>query len=168
MAIRTPVGRLTVLTQLDTRGGQSTSAPRTRGKRNRRRPHGPNTVEDCLENIPNRFSLILVAAERTKQLLKGEQCLIEDERTNKEVVTALREIAANVVQADMSDFDENEVLNTFAATAEDGLPPAMDDALPPAADDDLPPAADEDLPPAADDDLLPPPADAGDEIAAEA
>lgn len=126
------------------------------------------TVEDCLENIPNRFSLILVAAERTKQLLKGEQCLIEDDRTNKEVVTALREIAANVVQADMSDFDENEVLNTFAATAEDGLPPAMDDALPPAADDDLPPAADEDLPPAADEDLLPPPADAGGEIAAEA
>ena len=134
------------------------------------------TVEDCLENIPNRFSLILVAAERTKQLLKGEQCLIEDERTNKEVVTALREIAANVVQADMSDFDENEVLNTFAVTAEGGLPPAMDDArppaadddLPPAADDDLPPAADDDLPPAADDDLLPPPADAGDELAAEA
>ena len=52
------------------------------------------TVEDCLENIPNRFSLILVAAERTKQLLKGEQCLIEDDRTNKEVVTALRIIAA--------------------------------------------------------------------------
>ncbi len=126
------------------------------------------TVEDCLENIPNRFSLILVAAERTKQLLKGEQCLIEDERTNKEVVTALREIAANVVQADMSDFDENEVLNTFAVAAEGGLPPAMDDALPPAADDDLPPAADEDLPPVADDDLLPPPADVGDEIAAEA
>ena len=72
-------------------------------------------------------------------------------------MTASREIAANVVQADMSDFDENEVLNTFAATAEDGLPPAMDDALLyPAADDDLPPAADEDLPPAADDDLLPP------------
>ena len=126
------------------------------------------TVEDCLENIPNRFSLILVAAERTKQLLKGEQCLIEDERTNKEVVTALREIAATVVQADMSDFDENEVLNTFAVAAEGGLPPAMDDALPPAADDDLPPAADEDLPPVADDDLLPPPADVGDEIAAEA
>ena len=131
------------------------------------------TVEDCLENIPNRFSLILVAAERTKQLLKGEQSLIEDERTNKEVVTALREIAANVVQADMSDFDENEVLHTFAATAgSGGLPPALDDALPPAADDDLPPVADDDLPPVADvddeDDALPPPADAGDELAAEA
>ena len=129
------------------------------------------TVEDCLENIPNRFSLILVAAERTKQLLKGEQCLIEDERTNKEVVTALREIAANVVQADMSDFDENEVLHTLAAAgAEDALPPAMDDALPPAADDDLPPVADDDLPPVADDvdDMLPPPADSGDELPAEA
>ena len=129
------------------------------------------TVEDCLENIPNRFSLILVAAERTKQLLKGEQCLIEDERTNKEVVTALREIAANVVQADMSDFDENEVLHTIAAAgAEDALPPAMDDALPPAADDDLPPVADDDLPPVADDvdDMLPPPADSGDELPAEA
>ena len=129
------------------------------------------TVEDCLENIPNRFSLILVAAERTKQLLKGEQCLIEDERTNKEVVTALREIAANVVQADMSDFDENEVLHTLAAAgAEDALPPAMDDALPPAADDDLPPVADDDLPPVADDedDILPPPADLGDELPVEA
>jgi DNA-directed RNA polymerase subunit omega len=127
------------------------------------------TVEDCLENIPNRFSLILVAAERTKQLLKGEQCLIEDERTNKEVVTALREIAANRVQVDLSDFDENEVLHTVDSVKVAGgsLPPAADDALPPAADDLLPPAADDLLPPAADD-LLPPPADAADEILAEA
>ena len=124
------------------------------------------TVEDCLENIPNRFSLILVAAERTKQLLKGEQCLIEDDRTNKEVVTALREIAANRVQVDLSEFDENEVLHSVdqAVTADDGLPPALDDALPPAADDLLPPPADDLLPPEADD-LLPPPAD---EVAAEA
>ena len=128
------------------------------------------TVEDCLENIPNRFSLILVAAERTKQLLKGEQSLIEDDRTNKEVVTALREIAANVVQADMSDFDENEVLNSFNAASQDALPPAMDDALPPAADDLLPPEADDALAPAADDedDILPPPADASEDAAAEA
>lgn len=124
------------------------------------------TVEDCLENIPNRFSLILVAAERTKQLLKGEQCLIEDDRTNKEVVTALREIAANRVQVDLSDFDENEVLHSVdsVAAADDALPPALDDALPPAADDLLPPPADDLLPPEADD-LLPPPAD---EVAAEA
>jgi len=120
------------------------------------------TVEDCLENIPNRFSLILVAAERAKQLLKGEQSLIDDERTNKEVVTALREIAADVVQADMTDFDENEVIHAMqAGSVEDSLPPALDDELPPAADADLPPAADDDLP-------LPPPADGGEELVAEA
>lgn len=120
------------------------------------------TVEDCLENIPNRFSLILVAAERAKQLLKGEKSLIDDERTNKEVVTALREIAANVVQADMTNFDENEVLHAMqAGNVEDSLPPALDDELPPAADADLPPAADDDLP-------LPPPADGAEELVAEA
>jgi DNA-directed RNA polymerase subunit omega len=50
------------------------------------------TVEDCLERIPNRFELVLGAARRAKQLLKGARPLVESE--NKEVVTALREIAA--------------------------------------------------------------------------
>ncbi len=53
------------------------------------------TVEDCLEQIPNRFELVLVAARRAKQLLKGARPLVES--NNKEVVTALREIAANKV-----------------------------------------------------------------------
>ena len=110
------------------------------------------TVEDCLEKIPNRFSLVLVAAERTKQLLKGHDSLIDDERTNKEVVTALREIAAGAVKADLSRFDENETLRSFAGpTAPGELPPEADDDLPPSADadDDLPPL-DDDLPPEAD------------------
>ena len=55
------------------------------------------TVEDCLEQVPNRFSLVLVAAERTKQLLKGANVLIDNEGDNKEVVTALREVAAGHV-----------------------------------------------------------------------
>ena len=42
------------------------------------------TVEDCLEQVPNRFTLILVAAERSKQLLTGSARLIEDDRANKE------------------------------------------------------------------------------------
>jgi len=93
------------------------------------------TVEDCLEQIPNRFSLVLVAAERTKQLLRGEQPLFSDERSNKEAVTALREIAAGLVNADLRDFDENENLRGFAG-------PLSREDLPPSADDDLPPAAD--------------------------
>ena len=70
------------------------------------------TVEDCLVNVPNRFSLVLLAAERTKQILKGEQALIEDRRDNKEVVTALREIAAGKVYFDRS---SGEVIEEWVA-----------------------------------------------------
>ena len=54
------------------------------------------TVEDALKKAKNRFPLVLLAAQRAKQLHKGSKLLIED-RNNKEVVTALREIAAGKV-----------------------------------------------------------------------
>lgn len=53
------------------------------------------TVEDCLHKIPNRFELVVVAAQRAKELLKGTLPLVSSD--NKEVVTALREIAAEQV-----------------------------------------------------------------------
>jgi len=53
------------------------------------------TVEDCLAKIPNRFELVVVAARRAKELLKGAPPFARSE--NKEVVTALREIAAGKV-----------------------------------------------------------------------
>ena len=53
------------------------------------------TVEDCLAKVPNRFELVLAAARRAKQLIKGAQPLVESD--NKELVTALREIAAGKV-----------------------------------------------------------------------
>ena len=55
------------------------------------------TVEDCLEVIPNRFLLAMVAAKRSKQLYKGAEPLIENKAGNKKVVVALREIAAEQV-----------------------------------------------------------------------
>ncbi|HZP43160.1 MAG TPA: DNA-directed RNA polymerase subunit omega [Candidatus Binatia bacterium] len=54
------------------------------------------TVEDCLERVPNRFELVLLAARRAKQLLKGARPLVESD--NKEIVTALREVAADTVR----------------------------------------------------------------------
>ena len=54
------------------------------------------TVEDCLEQVPNRFELVLVAARRAKQLLKGARPLVESD--NKEIVTALREVADTKVR----------------------------------------------------------------------
>lgn len=53
------------------------------------------TVEDCLKKIPSRFRLIHLAIKRVKQLREGSQPLVECD--NKEIVTALREIAAGLV-----------------------------------------------------------------------
>jgi len=59
------------------------------------------TVEDCLEVIPNRFLLAMVAAKRAKQLYKGAEPLIENKARNKKVVLALREIAAHQIEFDI-------------------------------------------------------------------
>jgi DNA-directed RNA polymerase subunit omega len=54
------------------------------------------TVEDSLQKAKNRFALVLLTAQRTRQLLKGSHPLT-DPRNNREVVIALREIAAGKV-----------------------------------------------------------------------
>jgi len=53
------------------------------------------TVEDCLEIVPNRFTLAMAAAHRAKQLLRGAPPLVHTK--NKLIVTALREIAEGKV-----------------------------------------------------------------------
>ena len=55
------------------------------------------TVEDCLVQENNRFSLVQLASKRTKQLLQGSVPQTSDRR-NKSVVTALREIADGKVR----------------------------------------------------------------------
>ena len=57
------------------------------------------TVEDCLENLDNRYDLVLLASKRTRQLLMGSDPLIEDQ-SDKPTVIALREIAAGVVTSE--------------------------------------------------------------------
>ena len=54
------------------------------------------TVEDCLENVDNRFELVLIAAKRARQLSMGAEPLVELEN-DKPTVLALREIAENKV-----------------------------------------------------------------------
>jgi DNA-directed RNA polymerase subunit omega len=53
------------------------------------------TVEDCLEREENRFALVVLAANRTRQLMKGAEPLVRAK--NKPAVTSLREIAAGKV-----------------------------------------------------------------------
>ena len=54
------------------------------------------TVEDCLSEIPSRFELVILAAKRAKQLLKGAKPLLASD--NRAIVVALREIAAGKVR----------------------------------------------------------------------
>ncbi len=53
------------------------------------------TVEDSMKKVRSRFTLVHLASQRARQLIKGATPLVESE--NKAVVTALREIAAGEV-----------------------------------------------------------------------
>jgi DNA-directed RNA polymerase subunit omega len=62
------------------------------------------TVEDCLNQVNNRFSIIHMAARRVRQLRKGAEPMVSAK--NKDVVIALREIAAgNIIMSKVTDMD---------------------------------------------------------------
>jgi len=50
------------------------------------------TVEDCVDKIPNRFDLVLLAAQRARQISGGAELMVDRDR-DKNPVVALREIA---------------------------------------------------------------------------
>lgn len=54
------------------------------------------TVEDCLRQVDNRYELVLLTTRRVRQLLRGDDPLVESK--NRTIVTALREIAASKVR----------------------------------------------------------------------
>ncbi|MBI5461698.1 MAG: DNA-directed RNA polymerase subunit omega [Gammaproteobacteria bacterium] len=58
------------------------------------------TVEDCLENVANRFELVLVASKRARQLANGAATSLAWEN-DKPTVLALREIAEKLVGPDI-------------------------------------------------------------------
>lgn len=55
------------------------------------------TVEDCVDKIPNRFDLVLLAAHRARQVSGGAELTIDRDR-DKNPVVALREIAETTVK----------------------------------------------------------------------
>lgn len=54
------------------------------------------TVEDCLENVDNRFQLVLVASKRAREIAMGADAMVEIDN-DKPTVLALREIAEGLV-----------------------------------------------------------------------
>lgn len=89
------------------------------------------TVEDCVEKIPNRFDLVLLAAQRARQISGGAELMLERDR-DKNPVVALREIAEDRVRAShleesvvqglqrvqVEDEDEVDAIGSLANSAE--------------------------------------------------
>ena len=66
------------------------------------------TVEDCLQNEPNLFNLVLLAAKRARRLANGAEATVEWEN-DKPTVVALREIAAGNITLEMLEEPEEPV-----------------------------------------------------------
>ncbi|MEG3176842.1 DNA-directed RNA polymerase subunit omega [Sphingomonas sp. RB3P16] len=89
------------------------------------------TVEDCVDKIPNRFDLVLFAAQRARQISGGAELLVDRDR-DKNPVVALREIAEELVhpptlkesvisglqRVQVDDEDVADAVGSLAASAE--------------------------------------------------
>jgi DNA-directed RNA polymerase subunit omega len=75
------------------------------------------TVEDCVEQVPNRFQLVLLAAHRARQIRQGSPVTIERDR-DKDPVVALREIAADSIDLEIVRDSMVAALQTIHPDAE--------------------------------------------------
>jgi len=100
------------------------------------------TVEDCLDQVDNRFQLVLVATKRARQLANGVQPLVEWEN-DKSTIVALREIAGGLIGPSILDepvhsaADEEEAGEEMSKLSEEEAAPQADAP----AEGDTPPAA---------------------------
>ena len=89
------------------------------------------TVEDCVDKVPNRFDLVLLSAQRARQISGGAELTIDRDR-DKNPVVALREIAETTVKPNeleesivnslqrvrIDEEDETEELSSLSDAAE--------------------------------------------------
>tara|TARA_Y100000588_G_C13595212_1_gene644608 strand:- start:95 stop:361 length:267 start_codon:yes stop_codon:yes gene_type:complete len=59
------------------------------------------TVEDCLDNVANRFELVMVASKRARQISTGGKDALVEEESDKPTVIALREISEGLITAEI-------------------------------------------------------------------
>ncbi len=74
------------------------------------------TVEDCLDNVDNRFQLILLASKRARQIEHGADTLV-DRENDKPTVVALREIAEGLITPQIVEELEQREMELAAADA---------------------------------------------------
>ncbi len=78
------------------------------------------TVEDCVDKVPNRFDLILFAAQRARQISGGADLTIDRDR-DKNPVVALREIAEETIKP--KDLEEAIITNLQKVRIDEGGAP---------------------------------------------
>lgn len=71
------------------------------------------TVEDCLENVDNRFELVMVASKRARQLAVDNRAPLVNEDSDKATVIALREIAEGMVTNEILAEVEPDLTDTI-------------------------------------------------------
>jgi len=74
------------------------------------------TVEDCLDNVENRFDLVMVATRRARQLTNGKEALVDVEN-DKPTVVALREIAEGLISTKIMDKVDSDAAAAAEAAA---------------------------------------------------
>ncbi len=75
------------------------------------------TVEDCVDKIPNRFELVMMAAQRARGISAGEQLTL-DRDNDKNPVVSLREIAEATVSMEELEEEVIKSLQSFVAMDE--------------------------------------------------
>ena len=99
------------------------------------------TVEDCVDKISNRFDLVLLAAQRARQISGGAELTLERDR-DKNPVVALREIAEETVRPDTLEeslvgslqrvqIDDEEAPDEVGSLAASAEAPRLTAAAPP-------------------------------------
>lgn len=83
------------------------------------------TVEDCLENVSNRFELVLLAAKRARQLMRGSVDPTVPWENDKATVVALREIATG--HTDFSDAHEIDMVPAAMSFQQQEVSISMDE-----------------------------------------
>lgn len=86
------------------------------------------TVEDCLDNVVNRFELVLIASQRARQLAMGAEPLVPEDN-DKPTVIALREIAENLINKAILEAPEETPMEDIEAMIEGDLSTELETAL---------------------------------------
>ena len=86
------------------------------------------TVEDCLDKIPNRFDLVVLASRRARDLTLGRAPFVEREN-DKPTVIALREIAEGKIDLDYLNVQEASPVDMLAKPEPDSGPSDTDEAI---------------------------------------